>query len=201
MKRSVVTYVCDNCGTEKNVEFIQADKSKKDVPLPADWLDVIALGNFGPDKKVGGHYCPGCVRAITFALMEVKLLADTTNESHIDVVVTKTTKTTPPKTPTTKMVTDILQKNTDINEVVDVSTGAEKLFGISRVKLNAALKPLKAQGYEVYMRADTQKETNKRVVTKVLTKPGFSYKDMFNHDIHPVEVSKRKLDAMTKAAK
>jgi hypothetical protein len=99
------------------------------------------------------------------------------------------------------MVTDILQKNTDINEVVDVSTGAEKLFGISRVKLNAALKPLKAQGYEVYMRADTQKETNKRVVTKVLTKPGFSYKDMFNHDIHPVEVSKRKLDAMTKAAK
>lgn len=195
MQRSVVTYICDNCGSTDNVEHTKNNRYKGDAPLPSGWLDIITVDNFGPDKRIGGHYCPECVRAINFALMEVKLLTNTTIESDVEVVVTpsKGANLLPANKPTTKIIADILQKNVDVNRMIDVSTGAEDLFGVSRLKFNHALKVLKDEGYLVQTRHDTQKGTDARAVIRVLTKSDVQLEDIQARDIHPIEVTKRGL--------
>jgi len=200
MKRSVVTYSCDNnCGTKADVEHIQDTRQKGDTPLPEGWLDIIALNNVGPDDKIGGQYCPDCIRAISFSLMEVKMIKDLDTEPEVKVE--EAEKNISVKPPTARVVSEILKKNVDHNKLVDVSAGAEKLFGISKVKLNTALKLLKDQGYQVLMRSDKQANTTNKTLTKVLGVPETKYKDLFDYEIHPLEVTRKGLTAMAKAAK
>ena len=191
MQRSVTTYICDNkCGTEANVEFV-SDNRKKDVPLPEGWLDIITIDNRG--VGMNGQYCPGCVRAINFALMEVKLLQDT-EEAEVKVEEPKKDIPhgfRPASKPTTKQIADILLKNVDVNKMVDVSTGAEDLFNVSRLKFNHALKVLKDEGYLVQTKHDTQKSTEARSVLRVLTTSDIQLEDIQAKDVHPVEVTKK----------
>jgi hypothetical protein len=209
MKRSVVTYTCDNnCGTTANVEHISAN-NKNDTPLPDGWRDLILLDNFGPVKGMGGQYCPNCIQAIQFALMEVKLVqeeeiipAETPKIKTIEVIENNAPeKAVPPSKPTSKMIADILQKNVDINKVVDVSTGVEDLFGVTRLKFNHALRILKDEGYLVQSRKATQIGSGRLATLRVLTTSNIRTEDLMSIEVYPVEVMRKKLKALTAEAK
>lgn len=206
MKRSVVTYTCDNdCGTTANVEHISAN-NKNDTPLPDGWRDLILLDNFGPVKGLNGQYCPNCVQAIQFALMEVKLVqeeevipTETPKVKTIEVIENHAPeKNVPPSKPTSKMIADILQKNVDINKVVDVSSGVEDLFGVTRLKFNHALRILKDEGYLVQSRKATQMGSSRLTTLRVLTTSNIQTEDLMSIEVHSVEVMRKKLNEMSK---
>lgn len=70
----------------------------------------------------------------------------------------------------TAEVVDMLKRQVDDKEMLDVGTGTELFMGISREKLNNALAQLKADGYSVHYVNSTQLGTGKITKNIVLTK-------------------------------
>jgi len=64
--------------------------------------------------------------------------------------------------------------------VIDIGVGVESGLGISRTKLNTAVKALENKGYEVYYIKTPQLGTGKFTSIKVLAPPGTSYGDVYN---------------------
>lgn len=81
-----------------------------------------------------------------------------------------------------------LKKEVDDKRFVDVGKGAEKIFNVSRVKLQNALAILKEAGYSVLAIQVEQKDTANKKTVKVLAAPGTTYKEVFDNKdkIQPV---------------
>lgn len=74
-----------------------------------------------------------------------------------------------------------LKELVDKKGPVDVGLGAEAHMGISRDRLNTAVKSLKEQGWEVYYVKTQQLGTGKETSIKCLCPPGMKYKDLAAH--------------------
>lgn len=76
-----------------------------------------------------------------------------------------------------------LRSTVDENGMIDIGTGTERELGISKEKLNQALKILEEEGYPVYS-GRFEQATNKGNFTtqKVLCPPGTEHKEIYNLD-------------------
>lgn len=74
-----------------------------------------------------------------------------------------------------------LKELVDTKGPIDVGLGAEAHMGISRDRLNTAVKSLKEQGWEVYYVKTTQLGTGRETSIKCLCPPGMQYKDLAAH--------------------
>jgi hypothetical protein len=61
MKRTIITYECDNCGAESTPEVM----AKKN-PIPANWVALDIIGNHGSDTDM--LICDDCDAAVKKAL-------------------------------------------------------------------------------------------------------------------------------------
>jgi hypothetical protein len=86
-------------------------------------------------------------------------------------------------------IVSILKKNVEEKKFVDISSGVEKLFDVSRTTFLSALSNLVAEGgYRIHKRIKTQIGTGKQVKLKILTKDtGVTYRDVYEADVKPVE--------------
>ena len=74
---------------------------------------------------------------------------------------------------------EILQKNVDEKGFIDVSSGSELYLGVTQTKMNAALKKLKDEGYEVHnIYIDQATNPGKQTTIKVLCPPGTEKRDI-----------------------
>lgn len=78
---------------------------------------------------------------------------------------------------------------------IDVGLGAEAHMGISRDRLNTAVKSLREQGWELYYVKTTQLGTGKETSVKVLCPPGMKYAELAKHPekigtVYPVSYDK-----------
>lgn len=82
-----------------------------------------------------------------------------------------------------KVTAEYLKEIVDEKGMLDVGAGVERELGISREKLNQALKILEEEGYPIYgggmpQATNPGKQTN----LKVLCPPGTEHKDIYNYD-------------------
>jgi hypothetical protein len=70
---------------------------------------------------------------------------------------------------------DVLRKNVDEHEIVDIGKGVEHHLGISPERLKAAVGVLHDEGYQSYNLQVPQPGTRQNTNQKVLVKPGVSY--------------------------
>lgn len=80
-----------------------------------------------------------------------------------------------------------LKKNVDTKGLIDISTGVEEQFGVSKTHFRLAVDLLKKKGYQVYLRPATQLGTEKTTFVKVLASSESNYKDVYDQTIHPVD--------------
>lgn len=80
-----------------------------------------------------------------------------------------------------------LKKNVDAKGLIDITTGVEEQFGVSKTKFRFAVDLLKKDGYNVYRRPFEQIGTDKKTFINVLASPESKYKDVYDKAIHPVE--------------
>lgn len=86
-------------------------------------------------------------------------------------------------------VTDIvtaLKKDVDSKGLIDISSGVEEQFGVSKPKFRSALSLLEKEGYNTYYRSFTQVGTTKKASLKVLVAPGMTYREMYNRTVNAV---------------
>lgn len=75
---------------------------------------------------------------------------------------------------------EVLQKNVDEKGFIDVSSGTELYLGVTQTKMNAALKKLKDEGYEVHnIYIDQATNPGKKTTIKVLCPPGTETRDIY----------------------
>jgi hypothetical protein len=92
-------------------------------------------------------------------------------------------------------VSDILKESVEENEYIDIGVGTENHLGVSKTKLNVAVKMLEDQGYEVRYIRVPQLGTEHMTTVKVLTKPGVPYKEVYaNQDRISLVNHKKSLD-------
>ena len=77
-----------------------------------------------------------------------------------------------------KNTSDVLKGAVDDRKYIDVGAGVEQHMGISRTKLNAAVRQLQNEGYEVYYVKVKQLGTDKYTSIKVLAPPGTPYAEL-----------------------
>lgn len=74
---------------------------------------------------------------------------------------------------------DMLTKTISEKGPIDVGVGVEASLGISRNKLNAAVKAAELDGYQVMYVRETQLGTGEKTSIKVLAPPGMEYKELY----------------------
>lgn len=72
---------------------------------------------------------------------------------------------------------DMLKKQVEEKEIIDIGTGVEHQLGLTRTKLDTAIAVLKEQGYQVHRFKEPQIGTGKLTEFKVLMKPGTTQKE------------------------
>lgn len=76
---------------------------------------------------------------------------------------------------------NVLKENVDSKGYIDVSSGTELYLGVSQTKMNAALKKLKDEGYEVHnIYIDQATNPGKKTTIKVLAPEGTKTSDIYN---------------------
>lgn len=79
----------------------------------------------------------------------------------------------------------VLQKG-----LIDITVGSEQQLGISKLKLQEAVRILEKEGYKVYdkrVRQVTNPNPNAYTTVRVLCPPGTEYKDIYHNPINPIE--------------
>ena len=79
---------------------------------------------------------------------------------------------------TIQTTADILRKNVDKDNYIDVGAGVEQYLGVSRTKLNTAVAALEEEGYVKQKIQVEQVGTGNKTYVLVLAKPGTTYKDV-----------------------
>ena len=83
---------------------------------------------------------------------------------------------------------DFIKEQIEKKGMIDVTSGVERELGVSKEKLNQALKLLEEEGYPIYKGGIPQatnpgQQTNQRVICK----PGTDHKDIYNYEnVHPL---------------
>lgn len=72
---------------------------------------------------------------------------------------------------------NMLKREVDSKEMIDIGTGVEHQLGLTKTKLDAAVAVLREEGYEVHRFSLPQAGTGKMTEYKVLMKPGTTKKD------------------------
>jgi DNA-binding CsgD family transcriptional regulator len=83
------------------------------------------------------------------------------------------------KTKVISNVADALRSRTDEVQYLDIGEGVEQHIGINRTKMNAAIKMLQDEGYQVQYVKTLQQGTGKYTSIKVLTPPNTSYSELY----------------------
>ena len=88
-----------------------------------------------------------------------------------------------------KNITDVLKEQLKNKPYLDTTKGANLYLGISEDKLKKALKNLEEEGYSVNMISVPQLGTDKRTNMRILSEPGVSSRDAWEHryDVLPVD--------------
>lgn len=81
----------------------------------------------------------------------------------------------------TKSTAGMLKQTVSEKGVIDIGAGVEAGIGISRTKLNTAVKMLKDEGYNVYYVKVKQLGTGKYTSIKVLAPPDATYSDVYKN--------------------
>jgi DNA-binding CsgD family transcriptional regulator len=97
------------------------------------------------------------------------------NESSVRALLDPSLKAKADITSTTaNVLRDAVKKDT----LIDIGAGVESYVGVSRTKLNTAIKVLEDEGYTVHYLKTQQLGTGKFTTVKVLAPPGMSYSDV-----------------------
>lgn len=79
-------------------------------------------------------------------------------------------------------VVDHLRKQVDEKKLVDISSGAEEILGVSRPRFSAAVVLLtRNERYEVVRILANQKDPGVKTALKILATPGTSYRDVIEN--------------------
>ena len=82
----------------------------------------------------------------------------------------------------TQATIDVLKKNVDMQDYIDVGTGVAASLGITDTRLDTAVQALKDQGYEVHnIYVEQAWMPGKYTTVKVLAKPGTTKQDIYDH--------------------
>lgn len=81
----------------------------------------------------------------------------------------------------TKATIDVLRRNVDEKNYIDVGVGVASSMGITDTRLQTAVKALEKEGYEVKKIYVEQLGTGNNTTVKVLAKPGTTTKELYEH--------------------
>ena len=82
---------------------------------------------------------------------------------------------------TIQTTADILRKNIDKDNYIDVGVGTEKYLGVSRTKLKTAIEQLESEGYTKHYIKVEQLGTGNKTSVMVMAKPGTKWSDVNAH--------------------
>lgn len=85
------------------------------------------------------------------------------------------------RTKITENVADVLRKNADSKNYIDVGIGTEYMLGVSETRMKSAIRALEKEGYTINYIQVQQLGTGKPTSIKVLAKPGIDYRTIFNN--------------------
>ena len=87
------------------------------------------------------------------------------------------------KTTKTKELASLLKQQIDEKGMIDVGSGVEIELGVSKTRLDAALKMLEEEGYPVYGgRVPQVTNEGKYTIIKAVCPPGTEHKEIYNYD-------------------
>ena len=120
------------------------------------------------------------------SLNEIAEIMGYNNDSSIRALLNETTADNKNKA---RVTAEILKKELETKGMLDVGAGVELELGISKQKLEEAIRILELEGYNVYGVGIPQvTNPGKQTTTMVLTNPEVAYKDVYQNmgDIQPV---------------
>lgn len=81
----------------------------------------------------------------------------------------------------TQNTVDILKKNVDAKDYIDIGAGTEYMLGVTETRMKNAIRELENQGYKVQYVKVEQMGTGKATTIKVLTKGDISYSEVYKN--------------------
>lgn len=81
----------------------------------------------------------------------------------------------------TQNTVDILKKNVDEKDYIDIGTGTELMLGVSETRMKNAIRDLENQGYKVQYIKVEQMGTGKTTTIKVLAKGDIPYSEIYKN--------------------
>lgn len=81
----------------------------------------------------------------------------------------------------TRSIAELLKKNVEEKDYIDIGSGVENYLGVSRTKLKTALLLLKEEGYTVHYTNVEQLGTGKNTSVMVLAKPGVTGSEIYKN--------------------
>ncbi len=120
------------------------------------------------------------------SLNEIAEIMGYNNDSSIRALLNENTADNKNKA---RVTAEILKKELETKGMLDVGAGVELELGVSKQKLEEAIRILELEGYNIYGVGIPQvTNPGKQTNTMVLTNPDVAYKDVYQHmgDIQPV---------------
>jgi|WetSurMetagenome_2_1015567.scaffolds.fasta_scaffold15493_2 DNA-binding CsgD family transcriptional regulator len=130
---------------------IEKNQSRIEATSQAERLKAKGMSNVAIGKRMGLNES------------SVRALLDPSLKAKADITTT-----------TASVLRDAVQKD----KLIDIGAGVESYVGVSRTKLNTAIKVLEDEGYTIHYLKTQQLGTGKFTTVKVLAPPGTAYSDV-----------------------